>query len=393
MQDSFKERIRAHSEHIRKVAELCTTEETTKQALILPLLDILGFSAYDPSRVRAEHFSDFPGVKASERVDYALFALGKPVMFIEAKAHNQNLTNHCPQLSRYFNATPEVAISAITNGQEWRFFTDLVNKNVMDADPFLTVDFDAVSEDDIAQLRRFHHDQFQPDALRALAEESIYLSGFRSAITSMLREVDIDFVRYVAGRAKIERTFTAKFLENVQPLVKQALAQSVSAMVATSLGSASDPEPSQVAPSVNDMSQPEVNKDADEIDPTNPNIITTATERRLLAVVQDILRGHDLHGRDNETYYAINYQGKSNRWLVRYWSDKRQPSVKFGIDLTDAHRSEIQRAGLQIGAGDSIPIEMPEHLYRLVGLLSDSLDYVRDDENFRRTGKRDSELT
>lgn len=391
MQDTFKERIRAHSEHIRKVAPLCTTEETTKQALILPLLDILGFSAYDPSRVRAEHFSDFPGVKASERVDYALFALGKPVMFIEAKSHSQNLNNHCPQLSRYFNATPEVAISAITNGQEWRFFTDLVNKNVMDTEPFLTVDFDAITDDDLAQLRRFHHDQFQPDALRALAEESIYLSGFRTAITGMLRDVDIDFVRFIAGRAHIERTYTARFLETMQPLVKQALAQSISAMVATSLGSAVPEAATAAVAEIPPQEPGPVDRDADEVDPVNSNIITTATERRLLAVVCDILRGQDLQGRDNETYYAINYQGKSNRWLVRYWSDKRQPSVKFGIDLTPAHRAEIQRAGLQIGAGDSIPIEMPEHLYRLAGLLSDALAYAQDDANFRRAGRLDGD--
>ncbi|GFL03500.1 TPA: hypothetical protein ACFCEQ_001611 [Neisseria gonorrhoeae] len=41
----FKERIASHAEHVKKVAHICTTEETTKQALILPLLDILGFSA------------------------------------------------------------------------------------------------------------------------------------------------------------------------------------------------------------------------------------------------------------------------------------------------------------------------------------------------------------
>ena len=236
--EEFKRRVHAHADHINKVAELCTTEETTKQALILPLLDILGFNAYDPNKVRAEHFSDFPGAKVSERVDYALFCNGVPVMFIEAKAHHQNLTNHCPQLGRYFNSTPEVAIAAITNGQEWRFFTDLVNKNVMDGKPFLTINLSKPTDDDALQLLRFHHDQFQPDALRALAEESIYLTEFKQTLTTLLRDCDIDFVKYVAGRANIQRTFTARFLESMQPLVKQALAQSISGLVASSLSTA-----------------------------------------------------------------------------------------------------------------------------------------------------------
>ncbi len=123
----FAARVATHADHVKKVGIHCTTEETTKQALILPLLDILGFSPYDPTKVRAEHAADFPGAKAGERVDYALFCNGAPVMFIEAKPYNANLTNHCPQLSRYFNATPEVTVGAITNGREWRFFTDLVN--------------------------------------------------------------------------------------------------------------------------------------------------------------------------------------------------------------------------------------------------------------------------
>ncbi|HFC0994089.1 TPA: hypothetical protein ACFB3O_001868 [Neisseria gonorrhoeae] len=60
----FKERIASHAEHVKKVAHICTTEETTKQALILPLLDILGFSAFDPNKVRAEYQADFPGAKS-----------------------------------------------------------------------------------------------------------------------------------------------------------------------------------------------------------------------------------------------------------------------------------------------------------------------------------------
>lgn len=158
------QRVQAHTEHIKNVGSFCTTEETTKQALILPLLDILGFSAFDPTKVRSEYTSDFPGAKFGERVDYALFKLGVPVMFIEAKAFNQSLTNHCPQLSRYYNATPAVAIGAITNGREWRFFTDLVNKNIMDEKPFMTLHLDTPKPDLAQQLMRFHYDQFQVSA-------------------------------------------------------------------------------------------------------------------------------------------------------------------------------------------------------------------------------------
>lgn len=380
--EDFNRRVRAHADHIQKVSALCTTEETTKQALILPLLDILGFNAYDPSKVRAEHFSDFPGAKISERVDYALFCNAVPVMFIEAKAHHQPLTNHCPQLSRYFNATPEVSIAAITNGQEWRFFTDLVHKNVMDEKPFLTMDLARPSDDDALQLLRFHHDQFQPDALRALAEESIYLSEFKQVLTLVLKDCDLDFVKYVAGRAQIQRTFTARFLEAMQPLVKQALAQSISSLVASSLSTA---PAAQAEPELLPAAAPELpNLDAPEIDPLNPKIVTTAQERRLLQVCQEILPLEDLQGKDTESYYNVLYQGKSNRWLVRFWGDKKRPALQFGIPLTDAHRAEIKRARMELGSRETVFLDKPENLQRLAGLLADALNFCKNDENFKR---------
>ncbi len=380
--EDFNRRVRAHADHIQKVSALCTTEETTKQALILPLLDILGFSAYDPSKVRAEHFSDFPGAKISERVDYALFCNAVPVMFIEAKAHHQLLTNHCPQLSRYFNATPEVSIAAITNGQEWRFFTDLVHKNVMDEKPFLTMDLARPSDDDALQLLRFHHDQFQPDALRALAEESIYLSEFKQVLTLVLKDCDLDFVKYVAGRAQIQRTFTARFLEAMQPLVKQALAQSISGLVASSLSTA---PAAQAGPEVLPAAAPQApDLDAPHIDPLNPKIVTTAQERRLLQVCQEILPLEDLQGKDTESYYNVLYQGKSNRWLVRFWGDKKRPALQFGIPLTDAHRAEIKRARMELGTGETVLLDKPENLQRLAGLLADALNFCKNDENFKR---------
>jgi hypothetical protein len=62
-------------------------------------------------------------------VDYALFCQGVPVMFIEAKVVKRRWTTIALNY-RYFNSTPEVTISAITNGIEWRFFTDLNEKTL-----------------------------------------------------------------------------------------------------------------------------------------------------------------------------------------------------------------------------------------------------------------------
>lgn len=378
----FKERIASHAEHVKKVAHVCTTEETTKQALILPLLDILGFSAFDPNKVRAEYQADFPGAKSGERVDYALFCNGVPVMFIEAKSYTENLSNHCPQLSRYFNATPEVAICAITNGREWRFFTDLTNKNIMDSEPFLTVDVTILNENDVAQLYQFRHDKFQPDALRSLAEESIYLTAFTESITESLKEVDLDFVRYVAGRANIQRQFTQRYLESIRHIVKQAVQNTVSSMVVSGLS----------APKVQEETAPvETGEQEDPtapiIDPENNKIVTTYAERRLFDLVKSILPDDaSIEAKDTESYFGVLVDGKSNRWILRYFDNKQRPSVIFPIELEESDISNIERCGLEV-SGNQVIIDTPENLLRVVWLVIDSYRFCCDDENFKRKPK------
>lgn len=387
--DSFIERLRKHAEHVKNVGSHCATEETTKQALILPLLDILGFSPFDPTRVKAEYGADFPGVKSSERVDYALFCHGVPVMFIEAKAHAENLSNHSPQLSRYFNATPEVTIGAITNGREWRFFTDLNNKNMMDAAPFLTVDFERMDVTLLPRLHRFRHDEFKPDALRTLAEETVYLNAFTNVISQSLREPDVEFVKYVAGRADVQRQFNARFLEGIAPIVKHAVERAVSNMVVSGL-SARVEAVAAPTPIAESMTLPASNDDprADVVDPENTRIVTTYAERRLFEMVQGILGdGAEVFAKDTESYYSVLYQNKVNRWLLRYQADKRQPCIFVCVPLTDERKREIARAGLQLGAADSILLSQPEHLARISGIVFDALEYCKEDANFKRAGQ------
>lgn len=379
--DNFKARLKNHVEHVKQVGQHCTTEETTKQALILPFLDILGFSPYDPQKVKAEYGADFPGAKANERVDYALFCQDVPVMFIEAKGYFEKLDNHCPQLSRYFNSTPEVTISAITNGLEWRFFTDLKQKNVMDPTPFLRIRMDEVSDSDAGQLFRFRHDKFKPEALRTLAEESVYLSAFTKTISSSLREMDSEFVRYVAGRSNVERQLNQRFIDSITPLVKQAVERSVSAMVVSGLSgknSAADEQPD--SPDV--IENTPVKEFENIVDPDNPNIITTKNELELYDKIKAITNCDDIQYKDTESYFGILYQGKTNRWIVRYY-DKTNAFIQVPIEITDILANEVARAGLELNNG-RISLRCPEDILRITGIILDSFEYVKNDENFLR---------
>ncbi|WP_419852414.1 type I restriction endonuclease [Actinobacillus pleuropneumoniae] len=378
-QNIFKEKVLSHIQHVIKVGTHCSTEETTKQALILPLLDILGFSPYDPTKVRAEYGADFPGVKNGERVDYALFCHDVPVMFIEAKSYNENLSNHAPQLARYFNATPEVTVAAVTNGREWRFFTDLKDKNIMDESPFLRINFENVDDSKINQLSQFCHDRFQPEALRTLAEESVYLSAFTKTISESLKDADAEFVRYVAGRSNVGRQLNQRFIDAITPIVKQAVEKAVSAMVVSGLSRQAQEDIEEVEEQV-----PAIDEKAPIVDTENSKIVTTYAERQLFDYVVLILgESVGLVSKDTESYFSILYQGKSNRWILRYFDNKQHPCINVPLELLDIHRAEIQRAGLDI-SGNNIIIDRPENVLRISGLIRDCLEYCQNDENFAR---------
>lgn len=383
----FIARLKNHIEHVKRVGEHCSTEETTKQALILPLLDILGFNPYDPTKVLAEYAADFPGVKSSERVDYALYSNGNPVMFIEAKSYKENLTNHAPQLSRYFNAALGVTMAAITNGREWRFFTDLHNTNIMDEKPFLTVDFSKGKPEDFTQLAEFMHDNFQAEKLRYFAEENQYIMQFKTVIKKSINDVDLDFVRYVAQRADIQRQLNTRFLESIQPFVKQAVEQSISETVVKGLSSptiitaqAIESSPPVLEPVAQVIQEPEF-----FVHPDNPKIITTKDEFNLLRIISELFPEEELSGKDTESYYSILVQNKTNRWLFRYDVNRKRHTIQFIIPIDSIRQSEIERAGLEIAnSNGTIYLERPEYILRIVGIIRDSLEFCKNDDNFKR---------
>lgn len=390
MQD-FINRLKLHIEHVNRVGQHCSTEETTKQALILPLLDILGFSPYDPTKVLAEFAADFPGVKSTERVDYALYCNGQPVMFIEAKTYTSNLTNHAPQLSRYFNSTLGVTIGVITNGREWRFFTDLINPNVMDEKPFLVVDFTKHKAEELTQLAEFKHDNFHVEKLRYFAEENQYIQQFKAVIKKCINEVDIDFVRYVAQQANINRQLNTKFLENIQPFVKQAVEKAISDTVVKGLSAPTiitaqpieqQPEPLE---QLSIDTEIKIDKLQDLIHPDNERIITTIDEQNLHRIVSELFPTHELTAKDTESYYSVLYQNKNNRWLFRYDVNRKRPTVQFIVPIDDQRRIELDRAGLEVLTNGQIYLDKPEHIYRAVGILKDCLNFCSNDENFKRS--------
>src|SRR3954454_22743746 len=114
-----------------------------------------------------------PRRRRGKKVDLAILLGGQPRIYFEVKSADTSLDGHNGQLARYFNSTQSVSLAVLTNGIEYRFFTDTGDLNVMDQSPFYVLSVDAL-DPGLEILARFHKSVLSPEAIRDYATELNY---------------------------------------------------------------------------------------------------------------------------------------------------------------------------------------------------------------------------
>jgi hypothetical protein len=105
-----------------KGKEKSINEEATKQSIILPILQELGWSVFDDEEVSPEF------TILNQRVDYSLRHNHFNKVFIEVKKINENLESHQEQLLQY-SFKEGVKLAILTNGIAWWFYLPLHEGN------------------------------------------------------------------------------------------------------------------------------------------------------------------------------------------------------------------------------------------------------------------------
>ncbi len=231
----FKDQVKQLGERILKLKDNISTEEATKTALVLPMLQILGYDVFNPLEVVPEFTCDI-GIKKGEKIDYAILENGSPLMLIECKHWNKNLNLHESQLIRYFQAS-HAKFGILTNGISYRFYTDLARQNVMDEKPFLDINITALKENEIDELKKFHKSYFDMEGIVANATDLKYMNEIRTILNNEMASPSDWFVR---GIAKIVNPgmVTAKVVEQFTELIKRSFSQVVNDIVTERLKTA-----------------------------------------------------------------------------------------------------------------------------------------------------------
>src|SRR5512133_2736118 len=99
------DQLRVLSARVASTKEMIQTEEATKNAMIMPFIQILGYNVFDPTEVTPELVADV-GIKKGEKVDYAILKDGQAIILFECKKSGGDLNiKHASQLFRYFHIT------------------------------------------------------------------------------------------------------------------------------------------------------------------------------------------------------------------------------------------------------------------------------------------------
>ncbi|TRX71497.1 type I restriction endonuclease [Carboxylicivirga sp. M1479] len=301
----FINSLKNFAERVATLKPNLETEEATKNGLIMPFIQLLGYDVFNPMEVIPEYVADI-GTKKGEKVDYAILQDNEPIMIIECKHWKENLDVHNSQLHRYFHAS-KARFGVLTNGAEYRFYTDLEEANKMDAEPFLTVDFENFKEHDVNEVKKFHKSNFDVDKIIDTASELKYSSAIKEILEKELNEPSEEFVKYF-GRQIYNGKITAKVLEQLTGIVKKATNQSIKEIVNDRLHSALKKEEEAVVEEV-----------VEEVD--DNRIETTEEEIEGYHIVRSIVRTkiepERIVHRDTQSYFGILIDDNNRKPICR----------------------------------------------------------------------------
>lgn len=196
------------------------TEEATKNSLVLPFIQLLGYDIFDPTEVIPEFKVDV-GTKGCEWVDYALFHSGKPALLIECRAYGSSHSDaHLSQLLDFLKVK-NTKFGLLTDGISYSFYLDLDHQNVQESVPFFEIDILDYKESQINKLIQFTKSEFNEEKSVARVYRQKYLEAIQNRIAQEFTDPSDDFVRFIM-RSEFSGSFTKQDVDHLRPFVREA---------------------------------------------------------------------------------------------------------------------------------------------------------------------------
>ncbi len=360
----FIDRINELAACIPKQIDYCTTEEATKNALVLPFINALGYDIFNPTEVLPEYTADV-GIKKGEKVDYAILQDRVPIMLFECKWSGADLGKaHMSQLYRYFTVVPEVRFGILTNGVEYWFYTDLEKPNMMDDRPFFRFNISDFQPRHVDELKKFTKSTFDLENILNTASELKYTAAIKNLIAKEFEYPSEEFVVFLSRQVYTGRmTQTAR--EQFAEITQKALKRFISEQINQRLKSAMEDANTAIEPSSAEAGEQLDDEETDEsIFRHNQakGIVTTEDEIEAFFIVKSILRdviNHKrIHMRDTKSYCGIILDDNNRKPICRLRFNREQKYV----GIFDANKNE-----------DRVPIADLDDIYTYADRIIDAM--------------------
>lgn len=342
---SLEEKLRVLAERIPETMGHLQTEEATKNALVMPFIAALGYDVFNPLEVVPEFTADV-GTKKGEKVDYAIKHGEEIIMLFEAKKATVDLGQvHASQLYRYFSVT-NARIAVLTNGVDYRFYSDLDAPNRMDDKPFLVIDMLNLKEDLIEQLGKITKEAFDLDGMLEAAGDLKYMREIRRLLDKQFEEPDDEFVRFFFSKACPNRNFVQSARDQFARLVSETLKQVITDKVKARFRSALEREGGETepTPSTSPASPEDSGESAESNRGSSDDGIATTDEelegyRIVKAIVCNVVPPSRVAYRDTKSYFGVLLDDNNRKPICRLHFNR----TKKYVGLFDSEKNETRQ--------------------------------------------------
>jgi len=287
------------------------TEEATKNAFVMPFIQILGFDIFNPTEVIPEFICDI-GTKKGEKIDYVIKKDGEPILIIECKHWKENVDAHNSQLHRYYHVSKS-RFGVLTNGHTYNFYADLEQPNIMDEKPFFTLDLANISDSSLKILENFTKGSYNLENILDSAEALKYIKAIRNEFEKELQNPSDEIVKLLVSKF-FNKPLTASRLVAFKEYTKKAFSNSINESINFRLKNALNI--GETIPSKENQKLSSVDEEIEA-----PRFITTEEEIEGSQIVKAILResipSNRIFFRDTQSYFGILLDDNNRKPLCR----------------------------------------------------------------------------
>lgn len=312
MEADLKLKLEQLHDRVDLLKDQINTEEATKNAFVMPFIQILGYDIFNPTEVIPEFICDI-GTKKGEKVDYVIKRDNEPILIIECKHWKENVDAHNSQLHRYYHVS-KARFGVLTNGHIYNFYSDLEKPNIMDEKPFFTLDLSNVKNTSIKILENFTKSGYNLENILDSAEGLKYIKAIRNEFEKEISDPSDEFIKLLVSRF-FDKPLIASRLLSFKEYAKKAISNSINESINFRLKNALNI--GEVVPSKNTESIAPIDENSSD----DSKIVTTEEELEGFQIVKAILReifpADRIFYRDTQSYFGILLDNNNRKPLCR----------------------------------------------------------------------------